>query len=93
MAKVPMISTLVLLMISRRSYSVRYSGECKCTASSDSDKECSRVWQCCGHGADDERNLFWMRHPKSGNWIPETHFDEIDVSELREKLLPKKKKP
>ncbi|KAK3220600.1 hypothetical protein Dsin_014570 [Dipteronia sinensis] len=34
---------------------------------------------------------FWMRDPKTGNWIPESHFNEIDVAELREKLLSKKK--
>ena len=27
---------------------------------------------------------FWMRDPKTGNWIPESHFNEIDVAELRE---------
>ncbi|XP_062154224.1 uncharacterized protein LOC133862426 isoform X2 [Alnus glutinosa] len=37
--------------------------------------------------------IFWMRDPKSGNWIPESHFGQIDVAELREKLLPQNKKP
>jgi len=32
---------------------------------------------------------FWMRDPKSGNWIPEKHFGEVDAAELREKFLPK----
>lgn len=32
---------------------------------------------------------FWMRDPKSGNWIPENHFGEVDAAELREKFLPK----
>ncbi|KAK8574941.1 hypothetical protein V6N13_033843 [Hibiscus sabdariffa] len=36
-----------------------------------------------------EKAAFWMRDPKTGNWIPENHFDDIDVAELREKLLPK----
>ncbi|KAE8657506.1 hypothetical protein F3Y22_tig00116994pilonHSYRG00112 [Hibiscus syriacus] len=40
--------------------------------------------------ADDaEKGMFWMRDPKTGNWIPENHFGDIDVAELREKLLPK----
>lgn len=34
-----------------------------------------------------EREVFWMRDPKTGNWIPETHFNEIDIAELRNKLL------
>jgi hypothetical protein len=40
--------------------------------------------------ATDRKEIFWMRDPKSGNWIPESHFDEIDVVELREKLLTRK---
>ena len=48
-------------------------------------------------GSDDikaveQKNIFWMKDPKSGNWIPENHFGEIDVVELREKLLSKTKK-
>lgn len=39
-----------------------------------------------------EEEIFWMRDPKSGNWIPETHFGEIDVVDLREKLLSQNKK-
>ncbi|OMO65994.1 Late embryogenesis abundant protein, LEA-5 [Corchorus olitorius] len=37
-----------------------------------------------------EKETFWMRDPKTGNWIPENHFGDIDVAELREKLLSKK---
>ncbi|XP_026429875.1 protein SENESCENCE-ASSOCIATED GENE 21, mitochondrial-like [Papaver somniferum] len=33
---------------------------------------------------------FWMKDPKTGNWIPENHFNEVDVAELRNKLLSKK---
>ncbi|KAG6782314.1 hypothetical protein D5086_006490 [Populus alba] len=33
---------------------------------------------------------FWMRDPKTGNWIPESHFGDIDVAEMREKFLSKK---
>ncbi|TYG65459.1 hypothetical protein ES288_D06G187200v1 [Gossypium darwinii] len=36
---------------------------------------------------DKEKEAFWMRDPKTGNWIPENHFGDIDVAELREKLL------
>lgn len=38
-------------------------------------------------------NVFWMKDPKTGNWMPENHFDEVDVAELREKLLSKKTRP
>ncbi|VFR00127.1 unnamed protein product [Cuscuta campestris] len=46
-----------------------------------------------GEGGEMEKGpIFWMRDPKSGNWIPETHhFDEIDGVDLRNKLLPRKR--
>ncbi|XP_016649225.1 PREDICTED: protein SENESCENCE-ASSOCIATED GENE 21, mitochondrial-like isoform X2 [Prunus mume] len=40
------------------------------------------------HDGQQMNQVFWMRDPKTGNWIPESHFEEIDVAELREKLLP-----
>ncbi|KAL3723551.1 hypothetical protein ACJRO7_035686 [Eucalyptus globulus] len=39
----------------------------------------------------EKKKVFWMRDPKSGNWIPENHFDKVDAAELREKFLSKKK--
>ncbi|XP_057770635.1 protein SENESCENCE-ASSOCIATED GENE 21, mitochondrial-like [Salvia miltiorrhiza] len=36
------------------------------------------------------KEAFWMRDPNTGNWIPENHFGEVDVAELRSKLLSKK---
>ncbi|MCD9640288.1 hypothetical protein HAX54_025491 [Datura stramonium] len=35
-----------------------------------------------------EKDIFWMRDPKTGNWIPENHFNTIDAAELRDKFLP-----
>ncbi|KAH7857043.1 hypothetical protein Vadar_008403 [Vaccinium darrowii] len=38
-----------------------------------------------------DRDVFWMRDPKTGNWIPETHFgDQVDAADLRDKFLAKK---
>lgn len=37
-----------------------------------------------------KEGIFWMRDPKTGNWIPENHFGEVDAAELREKFLPKR---
>ncbi|XP_061340933.1 protein SENESCENCE-ASSOCIATED GENE 21, mitochondrial-like [Gastrolobium bilobum] len=34
--------------------------------------------------------IFWMRDPKTGNWMPENRFGEVDSADLREKFLPKK---
>ncbi|KAJ0075592.1 hypothetical protein Patl1_33836 [Pistacia atlantica] len=36
----------------------------------------------------EKKEVFWMRDPKTGNWIPETHFNQTDVAELRDKFLP-----
>lgn len=33
---------------------------------------------------------FWMRDPHTGYWVPENHLGDIDVAELRDKLLSKK---
>ena len=38
----------------------------------------------------EKKEVLWMRDPKTGNWAPENHFNQIDVAELRDKLLPKK---
>ena len=42
--------------------------------------------------AEKKKDNYWMRDPKTGNWVPEGQVGnhEIDVAEQREKLLPKK---
>ena len=30
---------------------------------------------------------FWMRDPKTGCWVPENRFEEVDVVELRNRLI------
>jgi hypothetical protein len=35
-------------------------------------------------------DIFWMRDPKTGNWIPENRFADIDAAELRAQLLSRK---
>ncbi|KAG8490521.1 hypothetical protein CXB51_015768 [Gossypium anomalum] len=67
-------------LLSRRSYAVG-AAKMKMQAVASA---ASRV-QVLAH--DKEKEAFWMRDPKTGNWIPENHFGEIDVAELREKLL------
>nr|ABK23711.1 unknown [Picea sitchensis] len=37
--------------------------------------------------AEEKKKVFWMRDPATGDWIPEDHFGEIDIAELRAKLL------
>ncbi|XP_041020314.1 uncharacterized protein LOC121261935 isoform X3 [Juglans microcarpa x Juglans regia] len=91
MAKVPMINTL-LLMISRGSYSVAVENASHVQPVVTAMRNVAESGSAVATEQTKDQ-IFWMRHPESGNWIPETHFDEIDVVELREKLLPKKKKP
>ncbi|CAA6664583.1 unnamed protein product [Spirodela intermedia] len=37
-----------------------------------------------------KREVFWMRDPNTGNWIPENRFGDVDAADLREILLSKK---
>ncbi|KAF8027477.1 hypothetical protein BT93_E0397 [Corymbia citriodora subsp. variegata] len=78
MAKAPVNG---ILLLSQRSYRVLAGKMAVATAGAIS------------KAADEEekKKVFWMRDPKSGNWIPESHFDKVDVAELREKFLSKKK--
>ncbi|XP_026658397.2 protein SENESCENCE-ASSOCIATED GENE 21, mitochondrial-like [Phoenix dactylifera] len=41
-------------------------------------------------GGPAKEEIFWMRDPKTGCWIPENRFDEVDAAELRARYLPKK---
>lgn len=34
-----------------------------------------------------KKEVFWMRDPNTGCWIPENRFDEVDAVELRNQLL------
>ncbi|KAJ3673179.1 hypothetical protein LUZ60_006553 [Juncus effusus] len=36
-----------------------------------------------------QKDMYWMRDPKTGYWIPENRFDEVDVVELRNQYLSK----
>jgi hypothetical protein len=34
-----------------------------------------------------DKDVFWMREPKTGNWMPENHFQDVDPADLRARLL------
>ncbi|WVZ57218.1 hypothetical protein U9M48_007628 [Paspalum notatum var. saurae] len=34
---------------------------------------------------------FWMRDPKTGCWVPENRFQEVDAVELRNRLIHRHK--
>ena len=44
-----------------------------------------------GGGGNNKKAAFWMRDPATGDWIPENHFGETDIAELRQKLLSSRK--
>ncbi|RLN17365.1 uncharacterized protein C2845_PM02G23890 [Panicum miliaceum] len=43
-----------------------------------------------GGRATGNKDVFWMRDPKTGCWIPENRFQEVDAVELRNRLLHRK---
>ncbi|KAL5212130.1 hypothetical protein ABZP36_022977 [Zizania latifolia] len=36
------------------------------------------------------KKIFWMRDPKTGCWVPENRFADVDAAELRARLLARK---
>ncbi|XP_040377306.1 protein SENESCENCE-ASSOCIATED GENE 21, mitochondrial-like [Oryza brachyantha] len=36
------------------------------------------------------KEIFWMRDPKTGCWVPENRFGDVDAAELRARLLSRK---
>lgn len=40
-----------------------------------------------GKAEQGKKEVLWMRDPTTGNWIPETHFGDVDTADLRAKLL------
>ncbi|OVA13021.1 Late embryogenesis abundant protein [Macleaya cordata] len=83
-----------LTLISRRAYSVLATENAKMASSTATVMK--KVLSESGNagteaaGAESNKEVFWMKDPKTGYWIPESHFDEVDVVELREKFLSKK---
>ncbi|GMI86043.1 drought-induced 21 [Hibiscus trionum] len=85
------LSIRIFQLLSRRSYAVVAAENMKKQAAASIMRKTvdSRGEVSADHA---EKETFWMRDPKTGNWIPENHFDDIDVAELREKLLSKNHK-
>lgn len=44
-----------------------------------------------GAAAGSKEGFFWMREPRTGNWMPENHFNDVDAADLRSQLLFAKK--
>ncbi|CAD6244012.1 unnamed protein product [Miscanthus lutarioriparius] len=41
-------------------------------------------------GAASSKEVFWMRDPQTGCWVPEDRFADVDAAELRLRLLARK---
>ncbi|THU51969.1 hypothetical protein C4D60_Mb06t36680 [Musa balbisiana] len=82
MSRLPMTT---ILRLSRRSYAVVAAEASRAPAV---DKEVARAAVVAGeHGAATREKVFWMRDPKTGNWMPENRFGDLDVAELRARFL------
>ncbi|XP_018718144.1 protein SENESCENCE-ASSOCIATED GENE 21, mitochondrial-like [Eucalyptus grandis] len=82
MAKAPVNG---ILLLSQRSYGALAEKKAAAAAAAGTMRKAAEEEE------DEKKKVFWMRDPKSGNWIPESHFDKVDAAELREKFLSKKK--
>ncbi|KAK4365656.1 hypothetical protein RND71_013536 [Anisodus tanguticus] len=93
MPRVPFSSVLLLNLRCRRGYTVAAESLKERTVASNIRKvtESSSSSSSSSKGVEN-KEIFWMRDPKTGNWIPETHFNVIDAAELRDKFLPSNRK-
>ncbi|TVU46637.1 hypothetical protein EJB05_06184 [Eragrostis curvula] len=85
----PKISSVVSSLVNRRSFSV-YARELNVHVPA-----AAAVVPADGGAANSGRatkkDVFWMRDPKTGCWIPENRFqDDVDAVELRNRLLHNK---
>ncbi|KAL9387617.1 hypothetical protein Peur_020741 [Populus x canadensis] len=79
-----------VMLLSKRSYGIATENLSKQKAAISVMRKARDVKSSEDLEADDSKEEFWMRDPKTGNWIPESHFGDIDVAEMREKILSKK---
>ncbi|KAI3983644.1 hypothetical protein MKX01_042480 [Papaver californicum] len=79
------LNKCLLPFITRRGYSASAAKNVKTSVSST-----ATVVKKVAAIEKEANGAFWMKYPKTGNWIPENHFNEVDVAELRNQLLSKK---
>ncbi|KAJ7963355.1 Late embryogenesis abundant protein [Quillaja saponaria] len=84
----PLINNILLLCLSRRSYTVAADNVTLKSVTVVGEAKTSRREKMVEK---EQKEIFWMRDPKTGNWIPENQFEEVDVAELRNKFVFKKK--
>ncbi|KAI3974718.1 hypothetical protein MKX01_002248 [Papaver californicum] len=90
------LNKCLLPFITRRGYSASAAENVKTSVSSTT-TVVKKVLQETGKAGNkaaviekEANRAFWMKDPKTGNWIPENLFNEVDVAELRNQLLSKK---
>ncbi|XP_051135020.1 uncharacterized protein LOC127254149 [Andrographis paniculata] len=95
-------SSLKCLYFIRRAYAVHTATSTSASASASaatSAVETAKIVPLMGKVGDESaaigKQVFWMKDPKSGNWIPESQFghQELDVADLRAKFLSKNRQP
>ncbi|XP_066387788.1 late embryogenesis abundant protein Lea5-D-like [Miscanthus floridulus] len=87
------IGSVVSGLVSRRSYSgvyaravtVQQSSAAAAVATAKTD-----VAVADASRATTKQDKFWMRDPKTGCWVPENRFEEVDVVELRNRMIHRK---
>ncbi|CAL9095444.1 Late embryogenesis abundant protein [Musa troglodytarum] len=72
MSRVPMNA---FLLLSRRSHATVAAVVSRVPAAEGESRAATR------------EGVFWMRDPKTGNWMPENRFGDVDVAELRARFL------
>ncbi|XP_020110299.1 protein SENESCENCE-ASSOCIATED GENE 21, mitochondrial-like [Ananas comosus] len=83
---------MFLSLSGRRGYAVAATRE----VVSSSAEKAVRTTTISGDGgggvvaAEPKKEICWMPDPRSGNWVPENRFDEVDVAGLRAQHLSKK---
>ncbi|CAL9103188.1 unnamed protein product [Musa hybrid cultivar] len=73
MSRVP---TNAILLLSRRSHATVAAAVSRVPAAEGESRAATR-----------EEEVFWMRDPKTGNWMPENRVGDVDVAELRARFL------
>ncbi|THU67432.1 hypothetical protein C4D60_Mb05t24570 [Musa balbisiana] len=72
MSRVPMNA---ILLLSRRSHATVAAAVSRVPAAEEESRAATR------------EEVFWMRDPKTGNWMPENRVSDVDVAELRARFL------
>ncbi|KAF0932120.1 hypothetical protein E2562_008654 [Oryza meyeriana var. granulata] len=85
----PAVAAGQLLSLGRRGYAAAAGAEVQQRGSSMAAR-ISSAESGGGAAASTSKEIFWMRDPKTGCWVPENRFGDVDAAELRARLLSRK---